>query len=340
MVAPCRRGNATTTGAGGRAALDASARQPSRERNPSRYHLSLTISHPAASGRSPLAFARGRLMHPEFSLPAVRPALRARRMWRRLRGGCVGPPARAGAAARARGPGVARPSRSVRGRRRLERRRRRPAAARDEPLLRLLAPGVGGRPGIVIAVPARAETDAAAGAAAGRTRRCSPSGLEAIAWRDVPVDPGALGQRGAREPAGLIVQASSSRAAAREPSDARFERLLSSPAGGMEIAAARPRPASSTSRSPSASSPHVVYKGLVAGVALAAFYPDLRETLAVSHVMFHQRYATNTHPDLASGPTVPAARAQRRDQHRPGNREQVRGRRGRRSAAAARQPAG
>jgi glutamate synthase domain-containing protein 2/glutamate synthase domain-containing protein 3 len=77
---------------------------------------------------------------------------------------------------------------------------------------------------------------------------------------------------------------------------------------------------------PSASSRTVVYKGLVAGGRLGAFYPDLATPLLLSHVVFHQRYATNTHPTWA------LAQPFRRIAHNGeintvrGNREQVRGR--------------
>jgi glutamate synthase (ferredoxin) len=49
---------------------------------------------------------------------------------------------------------------------------------------------------------------------------------------------------------------------------------------------------------PSCSSRTVVYKGLMAGTLLAAFYLDLRDTACESRLaVFHQRYSTNTMPD-------------------------------------------
>ena len=91
---------------------------------------------------------------------------------------------------------------------------------------------------------------------------------------------------------------------------------------------------------PSMSCRTVVYKGLVAGGRLKAFYPDLAAPIAVSYALFHQRYATNTQPtwrlaqpfrSLAHNGEIDTVR---------GNREQVRGRRGDtvtgRSAATAR----
>ena len=50
---------------------------------------------------------------------------------------------------------------------------------------------------------------------------------------------------------------------------------------------------------------------------LADFYPDLLDPRFVSRfAIYHQRYSTNTFPDLAAGAAVPHAGAQRRDQHR------------------------
>ena len=47
---------------------------------------------------------------------------------------------------------------------------------------------------------------------------------------------------------------------------------------------------------PSASARTIVYKGLVIGGRLAELYPDLRAPLSLGYAVFHQRYATNTHP--------------------------------------------
>ena len=77
---------------------------------------------------------------------------------------------------------------------------------------------------------------------------------------------------------------------------------------------------------PSASCRTIVYKGLVAGGRLGELYPDLREPVEVGYAVFHQRYATNTHPvwrlaqpfrSIAHNGEINTVR---------GNREQVRGR--------------
>ena len=79
---------------------------------------------------------------------------------------------------------------------------------------------------------------------------------------------------------------------------------------------------------PSASARTIVYKGLVTGGRLPDLYPDLRAPLSVGYTVFHQRYATNTHPvwrlaqpfrSIAHNGEINTVR---------GNREQVRGRSG------------
>ena len=79
---------------------------------------------------------------------------------------------------------------------------------------------------------------------------------------------------------------------------------------------------------PSASARTIVYKGLVIGGRLPDLYPDLRAPLTVGYAVFHQRYATNTHPvwrlaqpfrSIAHNGEINTVR---------GNREQVRGRAG------------
>ncbi len=83
---------------------------------------------------------------------------------------------------------------------------------------------------------------------------------------------------------------------------------------------------------PSASCRTIVYKGLVTGARLPDLYPDLRAPLSLGYAVFHQRYATNTHPvwrlaqpfrSIAHNGEINTVR---------GNREQVRGRTGDRGA--------
>ncbi len=76
----------------------------------------------------------------------------------------------------------------------------------------------------------------------------------------------------------------------------------------------------------SASTRSLVYKGLVRGDRLAAFYPDLRGSLPVSYALFHQRYATNTHPVWRLAQPFGAIAHNGEINTVRGNREQLRGR--------------
>ena len=161
----------------------------------------------------------------------------------------------------------------------------------DAALLEHLAPGLGiSGAGIVqLFLPS------------GRVRRTRGRGLVVAAlesvglaverWRDVPHDGTAVGASAAAEmPA--FAQAVVLRPAdvAEEP----FERRLVLARRRLETAA---REAGLDGLSvPSASARTIVYKGLVAGGRLAELYPDLAARLPLRYAIFHQRYATNTHP--------------------------------------------
>ena len=96
----------------------------------------------------------------------------------------------------------------------------------------------------------------------------------------------------------------------------RFERRLLLARRRMELRRGRRRRPRRASRSPSASSRTVVYKGLVAGDRLADLLPRPgRADLPLSHAVFHQRYATNTHPRWRLAQPFRLDRPQRRDQH-------------------------
>jgi len=160
-------------------------------------------------------------------------------------------------------------------------------------VLALLAPDVVGRPGIVSLFLPRAE------AAALASRRIVAAALAAErlpvpAWRSVPSDPAALGREAEATRPGFA-QAIVERPAGL--SDARFELRLVLARRRMETAARAAGPDLAALAVPSASCRSIVYKGLVAGGRLAELYPDLAAGLTVSHAVFHQRYATNTHPD-------------------------------------------
>jgi glutamate synthase domain-containing protein 2/glutamate synthase domain-containing protein 1/glutamate synthase domain-containing protein 3 len=186
------------------------------------------------------------------------------------------------------------------------------------------------RPGVIVAFLPRTR----AGAASGRraiVRALAEEGLPAPSWRDVPLEVSALGaQAAARRP--LIVQALVDRPAG-----------LSEPAFETALVLVRRR-AENAARAAglagfaiaSASSRTVVYKALVSGDRLADAYPDLGDPIGdASFALFHQRYATNTHP------TWPLAQPFRLLAHNGeintvrGNREQVRGRTADRVAGAA-----
>ena len=112
----------------------------------------------------------------------------------------------------------------------------------------------------------------------------------------------------------------------RPIADAAFERRLVIARRRLETAARAAGGAMAELSVPSASARTIVYKGLVIGSRLPDLYPDLREPLAVGYAVFHQRYATNTHPvwrlaqpfrSIAHNGEINTVR---------GNREQVRGR--------------
>ncbi len=186
-------------------------------------------------------------------------------------------------------------------------------------VLERLAPGLV-RPGIVVAFLPRRPVPARRG------RRLveealAANGLTLAGWRGVPVDPSALGSEAAATRP-TIEQALVERPAGL--GDADFE---------ARLALARRR-AETTARAegleefaiPSASCRSVVYKGLVAGSRLADFYADLAAPLAVRYAVFHQRYATNTHPVWRLAQPFRYISHNGEINTVRGNREQVRGR--------------
>jgi glutamate synthase domain-containing protein 2/glutamate synthase domain-containing protein 1/glutamate synthase domain-containing protein 3 len=151
-----------------------------------------------------------------------------------------------------------------------------------------------------------------------------------VAWRAVPVDVGALGaSAAASRPAfahAVVGRPVRSQADPRPISDAVFDRRLVVARRQLETAARAAGGATAALSVPSASARTIVYKGLVIGSRLPDLYPDLREPLALGYAVFHQRYATNTHPvwrlaqpfrSIAHNGEINTVR---------GNREQVRGR--------------
>jgi glutamate synthase domain-containing protein 2/glutamate synthase domain-containing protein 1/glutamate synthase domain-containing protein 3 len=183
------------------------------------------------------------------------------------------------------------------------------------------ATGTRRRPGVIVAFLPRTR----AGTAAGRRAivgALAGEGLGQPTWRTVPLDVGALGAQAA-EHRPLILQAFVDRPAGL--SEVAFETTLVLVRRRAEAAAREAGLAGFAIAS--ASSRTVVYKALVSGDRLPQAYPDLAEPIAdAPFALFHQRYATNTHP------TWPLAQPFRLLAHNGeintvrGNREQVRGR--------------
>ena len=271
---------------------------------------------------------------------ALRRAVRARCVRRRVRGGRRRAVTRPGAAAGPRRSRRARPSRRVRGRRRVERWRGRRAAARS-----IRAGAAGRRPGRGaardrVSVPAAWPRGRARGRRLVEDVLRRDAGLTVGPWRPVPFDAAALGARGR----GLAPRV---RPGDRGPPDRRGRArrcptppsnvAWSSPGAGSRPRSAEARAALAELSVPSASCRTVVYKGLVTGGRLPQLFPDLRAPLSVAYTVFHQRYATNTHPvwGLAQPFRLIAHNGEINTVR--GNREQVRGRtrRCRREAIAA-----
>ncbi|NUQ37139.1 MAG: glutamate synthase large subunit [Caldilineales bacterium] len=117
-------------------------------------------------------------------------------------------------------------------------------------------------------------------------------GLQALAWRQIPIGLDALGRLAAASlPA--IWQAFIRRPDFLDRGDP-FEKVLYLARRAIEAEAAAE---DIRLYIPSLSSRTIVYKGLMLGSQLARFYPDLADPHFASAItLFHQRYATNTFP--------------------------------------------
>ena len=154
------------------------------------------------------------------------------------------------------------------------------------------------------------------------------SGLTVARWRVMPFDASALGAAAADSRPGFA-QAIVTRPiepSGRPATDEAFERRLIVARRRLETAVREGPPALAGLAVPSASCRSVVYKGLVTGARLPQLFPDLRAPLSVAYAVFHQRYATNTHPvwGLAQPFRLIAHNGEINTVR--GNREQVRGR--------------
>ena len=120
---------------------------------------------------------------------------------------------------------------------------------------------------------------------------CGRERLRVVRWRDVPVDPSALGDH-ARDTRPRILQAVLSAPSADDA--ARSEQRAHRARRRIDAFA---RAADRDVYVASCSFVTVTYKALAAADRLAAFYPDLLDPdVEAPFVVFHQRYSTNTAP--------------------------------------------
>jgi len=203
----------------------------------------------------------------------------------------------------------------------------------DRSVLELIASeatgSAAGSPGVFFCFLPRSRS-AAARARSLVEQTLTDSGLRLLGWREVPTDPGALGAAAAASrptfAQAIIERPSRAAGDARPASDEAFDRRLVIARRRIETTARAAGGDVAELSIPSSSCRTIVYKGLVAGGRLPDLYPDLRVPLTVDYAVFHQRYATNTHPvwrlaqpfrSIAHNGEINTVR---------GNREQVRGR--------------
>ena len=123
-------------------------------------------------------------------------------------------------------------------------------------------------------------------------QRLSAAGIPLLAWRDVPVDPSALGSW-AQATMPTIAHAILGRP--RELDEEAFERNLYIARKAIEKAALSA--GLDEVYVVSLSSRTIVYKGLLTATQLGRFYRDLADPLfTTDFAVFHQRYSTNTMP--------------------------------------------
>jgi glutamate synthase domain-containing protein 2/glutamate synthase domain-containing protein 1/glutamate synthase domain-containing protein 3 len=158
------------------------------------------------------------------------------------------------------------------------------------------------------------------------------AGMPVVRWREVPTEPAALGasaaaSRPAFQQAIVARPAATGGSASERPlSDIAFERRLVVTRRRLESAARLAGGVMAELSVPSASCRTLVYKGLVTGGGLSRFYPDLSAPHSVGYALFHQRYATNTHPVWRLAQPFRAIAHNGEINTVRGNREQVRGR--------------
>ena len=142
--------------------------------------------------------------------------------------------------------------------------------------------------------PARERARAILSAAAQR------AGLEALGWREVPIEPDVLGPwaRNGLPAIEQLVLRRGPGAPAEEFARALYLARRLAEADYRSLAQADPGDPAGETYIASLSSRTVVYKGLMVAPQLSRFYPDLTNPDTVSPLaLFHQRYATNTLPN-------------------------------------------
>ena len=145
-------------------------------------------------------------------------------------------------------------------------------------------------------------------------------GLTVLGWRDTPIDGAAIG-RVARNSQPYIEQIFVGRG--KGMTEDQLERKLYVIRKRAEAEVVNSDiPDKGFFYIPSLSARTIVYKGLLLAPQIANFYPELSDPDVISALcLVHQRFSTNTFPDLATGAPVPLHRAQRRDQHAARQRE-------------------
>jgi len=202
----------------------------------------------------------------------------------------------------------------------------------DRSLLELLAADeAAARPGIVSLFLPRGRAAEREACALFETT-FADAGLRITRWRAVPVDVDALGAAAAisRPTFAQAIVARPERSAddQRPLTDDTFERRLIIARRRLETAARDAGGRLAELAVPSASARTIVYKGLVIGGRLPDLYPDLRAPLQLSYAVFHQRYATNTHPVWRLAQPFRLISHNGEINTVRGNREEVRGRAG------------
>jgi len=122
-------------------------------------------------------------------------------------------------------------------------------------------------------------------------RAVEAEGMHVSGWRPVPIDESALGPHAAATRPGVWQCLVADAGLDTDEWERRLYRARRRAERVAEAEGVAMYVVSSSART-------VVYKGLMAGTALAAFYPDLRDARCESRIaVFHQRYSTNTLPD-------------------------------------------